>query len=168
MTVNFAVLSPQVNVIIPVRISSEVLYPTAILTILPLLPDLVDVAIQSLLVVNLQLSELVTVIVCSPPAASNSISVGSMDIEYSFASCVIFTFACLSPHLKVAIPVRISGSEFSSTMIFTEAPFSPLFSEDCIQYSSDENSHSSELVIVTVFASPAAIKDNSVGSTEME
>ena len=129
---------------------------------------MVEVVIQSLSTLKRQLSELVTVMVWSPPSASNSILVGSIDIENSFASCVIFTSDCLSPHMNVATPVRISGSLFSSTMIFTEAPFPPLRSEALIQYSSDENSHSSELVIVTVFSPPVEIKDNSVGSTEME
>ena len=167
-TVTSAVLSPQVNVMMPVRISSEAVYPTMILTVLPFSPDFADVVIQSLSVVNFQLSELVTVMVCSPPSASNSISAGSIDIENSFGPCVIWTSAILSPHLNIAVPVRTSVSSFSSTTMFTTAPLSPFFSDADIHDSSDENVHASELVTVTGFSSPAAMNVSSVGSTEIE
>ena len=157
VTLTFASLSPQDNTISPERTSASSLYSADTVMTAPVSPYRSDNVIQSGFSLISQSSELVTVTVCSPPSTSNINSAGSTDIEYSLASCVILTSACLSPHLNVAVPIRISLYGFSSTIIFTVKPFSPFCWDVLIQCSSDENSQSSELVTVTSFSSPAAI-----------
>ena len=84
-------------------------------TLSPFFPVVAEMSHQSDFPLTSQLSELVTVMVWSPPSAPNVSSVGSMLIEYSFFSCVTVKVAFLSPLMKVNVALLLdSESSFGS------------------------------------------------------